>query len=262
MTHICPKCHKVFNRKDNYIRHLKRKNSCEKSVTFQCESCNKTFSTKSNLNRHQAGYCTAQSDTTETVEELKRVIKEKDMEMEIMRLKAEMEKMKGNTAINHGTINNNNNNTQINIQQSVTVQLNAFGKENDEYIVKDDNFLKFALRDKEGGAKRMFTMRHFHPDHPENHNIKMTDYARKKLLIYDGSRWLAKPLHELEAIEGAAAYDIVKKYLESGSINPTEQEINNFIYMFQDREFQRVLAINNYMVSVAAENMDQSKLLE
>ena len=34
VIHVCDKCHKKFNRKDNYVRHLSRKIPCQK-VEFE-----------------------------------------------------------------------------------------------------------------------------------------------------------------------------------------------------------------------------------
>lgn len=247
MTYTCEKCEKVFKKKYNYESHLKRKKPCNQNL--QCSKCKKGFSNKYTLKRHvEHNICGSNSNGDEDT----------DKEIEKLKLQIELAKLQQSNTIN------SHNNT-INIQQTVNYNLNAFGQENNDYIIDDEKFLKFALRDAEAGAKRMFKLRHFHPDYPENHNIKMTDFARKKLLVYDGNKWLSKPMHEIESTEGAAAYEIVKEFLEKKSeegVEISQREIDRFISVFQDREFQKILSEKGYVMSVTAEEMDQSKLLE
>lgn len=68
IQYICPKCHKVFNKKSNYNYHINiRKRSCVPikpcmkeyifKPKFQCSKCNISFSSKSNLNRHIDNSC-------------------------------------------------------------------------------------------------------------------------------------------------------------------------------------------------------------
>lgn len=248
----CEICGIIFNKKAHYIRHKNRKFKCKNPL--QCDSCGKVFSTKSNLNKHIRNVCNKPQSNENDI----------DKQIELAKLQLEISKLQGNTINSHNT-QINDNSMHIHQHQTVQVQLNAFGKENNEYIIRDTNFLDFALRDREAGAKRMFSRRHFDPDHPENHNIKMTDFSRKKLLVYNGSKWLPTPIHEIESIEGRAAYDIMKDFLErkeASGIEIPQQDVDRFIRIFQDREFQEILSRKGYIVSVSTENMDQSKLIE
>ena len=49
MSFSCEKCEKVFYKKYNYLRHIKRKTSCIKPI---CEKCKKTFDRPYLLKRH------------------------------------------------------------------------------------------------------------------------------------------------------------------------------------------------------------------
>ena len=52
----CNKCRKIFNHKNDYRKHLNRKNTCKlltkESYDFTCRECDKTYSSMSCLNRH------------------------------------------------------------------------------------------------------------------------------------------------------------------------------------------------------------------
>ncbi len=61
VIHICQKCKKIFNYKNDLRRHLNRKKPCMiQSIPIQninCPKCGKTYSNKYNLKRHLQQYC-------------------------------------------------------------------------------------------------------------------------------------------------------------------------------------------------------------
>lgn len=51
----CKKCSRIFNRKNDYDRHITKKNPCNKITNlpiYNCETCDKKFTRKDNLTRH------------------------------------------------------------------------------------------------------------------------------------------------------------------------------------------------------------------
>lgn len=117
----CPRCGREFSRKDNLIRHLKKKKECEtkyinidrqsiiqdynkyhnvylssqnksqnmkkiNDMGYECEHCNKTFTKKNNYYRHKKNYC----KVIKTNDNMKRV---KEDYNELM-YKRELEKMR------------------------------------------------------------------------------------------------------------------------------------------------------------------------
>src|SRR5438309_1807067 len=77
--HICPRCHRIFDRKSNYEQHLRRKIPCQladqkpepvislpkipvqltlkEEPKYNCELCGQSFTRISNLKRHQESRC-------------------------------------------------------------------------------------------------------------------------------------------------------------------------------------------------------------
>jgi uncharacterized C2H2 Zn-finger protein len=54
----CKRCHKIFNMKGDYTRHINRKFLCKPVIVekndnqFKCKECNNSYSQKTNLYRH------------------------------------------------------------------------------------------------------------------------------------------------------------------------------------------------------------------
>lgn len=79
---------------------------------------------------------------------------------------------------------NNNNNIQINI--------NAYGKEDMSYIKDHPNFKRFMLKcfsQQHNGLCEYVSKKHFHPDHPENHNIRKLNKKDNFIQVHDGKKW-------------------------------------------------------------------------
>lgn len=66
VNYKCIKCGKLYNNKNDYNRHLKRKTPCvkpqAKQTTVECPKCSKSLSSKSVLNRHLSYYCKRRND--------------------------------------------------------------------------------------------------------------------------------------------------------------------------------------------------------
>ncbi len=64
----CSKCDKEFVYKNDYRRHINRKNPCKKKKSIenlQCDKCNRTYYSIYTLKRHMENSCIDKSDTDE-----------------------------------------------------------------------------------------------------------------------------------------------------------------------------------------------------
>jgi hypothetical protein len=91
-----------------------------------------------------------------------------EMKAQISLLLDQQTSTRGNT-----TTNTNSNNTTIDTQNNITIQINSFGQENTEYI--DDKAILQCIDRVYKSIPALLQKIHFDPQHPENHNIKITN---------------------------------------------------------------------------------------
>ena len=115
------------------------------------------------------------------------------MKAQISLLLDQQASTRGNT-----TTNTNSNNTTIDTQNNITIQINSFGQENTEYI--DDKAILQCIDRVYKSIPALLQKIHFYPQHPENHNIKITN---KKLpyasVMGDNKKW--KTIDRKDAID-------------------------------------------------------------
>ena len=162
---ICHKCNVVFNSPRSLANHQPR---CRGVSANTCEKCNKTFANAQSRLRHtRAEVCVAKNT----------------------QLDKTLSTLPAQTQAQIQTINNNVNNGTVN---NYTINVNTFGNEDTSYVLNSRNPKKLVTR-LLGGAKegmvRLFALKHFHPDHPENHNIRKLDKKDKFIETFDGDEW-------------------------------------------------------------------------
>jgi hypothetical protein len=96
------------------------------------------------------------------------------------------------------TINNNtittttNNNNNINITTN-NITINAFGKENIDYLKDDPRFPTIFARilNKQGAGLCQYMMyKHFNPEHKENHTVRKMVKKDRVIELFDGENWI------------------------------------------------------------------------
>jgi len=188
----CPHCLQIFTRKYSLKRHLE-KNRCPKKICenvsqsediHKCEYCSKNFKNNRNLKRHIDNYC-----KTKNV-----LLSQNTQNNQLHNQSHNTANQSHNTqhinSHNPTTNNTANTNSNNNITQNITI--NSYGKENLDYI--DDNFFKHLLKIPFGGIPKLIRMIHYHPDHPENHNVLLNVSGKQNNLAktWDGDEWFIK----------------------------------------------------------------------
>lgn len=157
MTFKCFRCGFCENRKDNLIRHLKRKKECEPLI--------------SSISR----------------EECIRILKTGEYKDGMEFLLLEMEKLKkslnslsnaGDRCIN--SVGNNNTNNMINIT------INSYEK-TDYTVLKDK--IHTCIKDGKVDEAKLIKLLHFNKDHPENHNVMIENKREKNIKVYNGTEF-------------------------------------------------------------------------
>ena len=161
---------------------------------YTCEFCKKTYSRIDSLNRHKKNYCKEKNKICDQVELLIKemsIMKEeyKNMVEENKKLKKQIENVSTKPNINRGTINNANNQCNIII--------NNFGEEQIKYI--SDKTFKKLLSTPISAIPKLIELKHFNMEHPENHNIRITNIHDKYAKIYKDNKWLTQ--HKKDVIQ-------------------------------------------------------------
>ena len=174
VTFDCTICAMTFARKDNFHRHMEtnkhkdkiKNNENHARNTFSCVNCSKSYLHRSGLSKHRHKCKKKNSVPIEEVEEMKSQF-EKEKEA--------MQKQIEELILSQNNHTNNNFGTQVNIT------INAFGKENIDYITEKQcmKIVNQVFNSIPAAAQIVY----FNPEHPENHNIKIPNKKEPYAMI-------------------------------------------------------------------------------
>jgi hypothetical protein len=193
-------------------------NMSTKNHSYPCDFCELDFSTKPHKRRHELHFC----KENVTIKDLKI----RTLEKEKKKLEKQIIKMMDKV----GTINNTTNNNTNNNTQNIIV-VNNYGKENTDYLTVDK--ITALLNRPFDSVQELIKMLHFNSDHPENHNVKITNKKEPYALVWN------EPIWELRK-KKSVVKDIVDKGLMIDTTNDNMDESNkkytNFHTKFDDYE--------------------------
>jgi hypothetical protein len=272
--HFCSICQKTFKSNQNLEKHIQGENHKKRVANadqmHEC-NCGKSFFHKSNLSRH-ARSCTAiapenssdippvvsvskieqlESTLASQEERLAQYEKEREEMRAQIALLLEAHASEGNTHTSSNQTNNIDNQNNIENQtnnNTINIHINAFGKENTDYL--DDQAIVECIDRIFNSVPAILKRIHFDPDHPENHNIKITN---KKLpyasVMGDNRTW--KTVNKKDAIESMVAkgYNFLdEKYADTKNhlSKRRQQHFEGFQDKFadEDKEMHKQLMTN------------------
>ena len=225
---------------------------------FDCLHCDAKFSTFAHKRRHELHRCknapysekkhnkemmevsvlvaTINNEKNENAvkllkveKEQKKVEKEKNklllkMEKEKKKLEKQIEKLLdkvGNVTTNTNTNSNNN------ITNNIIV--NNYGKENMDYIT--DEYLSKLLQIPYDAIQHLIKNVHFHPKHPENHNLKITNKKLPYAMVWNDTIWETRDKKEVIGDLVDKSYNIIDNHNDVLPCNSDES--NNSYNKFQ-----------------------------
>jgi len=225
-TYHCSSCN-ISCKTSKYLQqHLKCKRHTEKinkqlsTAKYECSVCRKTYSIRQSLHAHTKSKCCAPIITpcNQEILELKQAFEKERQEM-----KTQIAMLLDKHATTTTTTNNNTNNIET---QNITININAFGNENTEYL--DDKAILACIGRVYKSIPSLLEKIHFDPKHPENHNIKITN---KKLpyasVMGNNQKW--KTVDRKDAIESMVlnGYNMLdERYIDNKDKFSTQKQDN------------------------------------
>ena len=154
--------------------------------------------------------------------------------------------------INNGTINA----ASGDINTTNNIQINNYGSENIDYIT--DKVFKKLLAKPMSAITRLIELKHFHPKHPENHNVKITNIHDKYAKIYQDKKWLIK--HKKDVVEdlvenGYADFEEFKDLNEDELAEKIKEKYLLMKKKYQDN-FEKICTKSELSIINESKNVD------
>ena len=193
----CSKCNKLFSYKYNLKKHLEKKIPCtDRYINKTCVKCNKIFATVQTYKHHIDGRCK------------KRIIQEPENDIvstnpAIDKLQKEIEELKNiilDSNLTKGTKNknshnvNNINNISNSNNQTVNITINPVNKPN--YFF-DKEAIKKILNKGFKSVPELIKRLYFDKNHPENHNVFISNKKDWRISYFDGTEWVLCPNNDV-----------------------------------------------------------------
>ena len=176
-----------------------------KNLKYSCDFCDSSFSTKPHKRRHELHFC-------------KENISIKDKKIKTLeKEKKKLEKEIGKLIDKVGNVTNNTNNIIV---------VNNYGKENTDYLTVEK--IKKLLNRPYDSVQELIKMLHFNSEHPENHNIKITNKKEPYALVWNDPIW------ELRKKKSVVKDIVDKGYMMIDTTYDTIDETNNNYINFQN----------------------------
>ena len=186
-TYECDLCSKILSTNYNLKIH---KLKCKGVHSLQCPTCKKEFSTAQTKHYHLKNVkcIPIEIDDEATTSH----VTNNNTNNNTSNVNSNNSTINNNTNNNTNNITNNNTNNNNNntINHTTNIQINAFGSENIDYLIGEHNRLRNILQKKNAFMQRLVEAVHFDENHPENHNIMMTNLQSKHIMIHDGTKFV------------------------------------------------------------------------
>lgn len=182
--HLCTRCGKSFSQKSGLKRHQNRKRPCRQAnqSKYQCMYCGTNFKHYQSRWRHEKN-C-KKKKSSESLDDLIKLVKDQNTLHKEEKATWEKEKKELKSCI-HKILDKLA--TPTNITNNYIVQINNFGNENTSYI--QTKLLQQLLKTPTNAVPELIKQIHFHPDHPENRNIKITNRKERFAHVFKDQEW-------------------------------------------------------------------------
>jgi hypothetical protein len=189
----------------------------QKELNFVCNYCESNFTTYAHKRRHELHRCKENTSIMTN--------KIKTLEREKKKLEKKIEKMLDKTCTINNTTNNNNNTNNI-------IVVNNYGKENTDYLTAEK--IAQLLNRPYDSIQDLIKMLHFNADHPENHNVKITNKKEPFALVWNDPIWELRKKKTVVKDMVDKGYTMID--MTHDDIEKTNKKYVNFQNNFEDDE--------------------------
>ena len=202
-----------------------------------CQYCGKNFKHRQSKYNHEKKFCkeiskkspcsnleivkpNIKEDTSNLLDIIKELCKDKE------KMRKQHEEQIEKLIEKVGDTTNNIENQHINIH------INNYGNENLDYLTPE--YLQTLLNIPYGAIPKLIKHIYFNPDHPENHNIKITNKKLPYAIIFDKEKWVYKDRKEVITGIVDKSYNIIDEHYEDGK-NNLEDIVSTKFKFFQEK---------------------------
>jgi hypothetical protein len=231
----------MFNRLDHYITHKNRKTICNATRSteiptdtnyisidsnYECITCHKTFQDSANLNRHLQ--TKQHKNNHEMVSALKTMML--DFKKEVL---AKIDEVNVNKTTNvdpssFNLVNDNSNNINNNINFHIENL-----KDTKDFLSDDRKY--HLLQRGRMALPYLVEDVNFNPDHPENHNMYISNNKTKVVHIKRNGQWES---HKGREIISEVIYDydyrFFRSFAEGGELEEKYKNASKYYYQYID----------------------------
>jgi hypothetical protein len=144
--------------------------------------------------------------------------------------------------LKQNTIIHDNSNNSI-VQQNIMVSINAYGNENLTHL-KNNDYLK-CFNKGINCLVEYIRLKHYDPNHPENHNVYIPNIQQPYYKCYDGTKFIIQSIDKLvNDIIDTNLIELDDKYkeLKETLFNKAIQRYGKFIEKYDSNERDNILA--------------------
>jgi F0F1-type ATP synthase membrane subunit b/b' len=236
--HYGTKRHK--NREDNKLKY-----------DYVCK-CGKSFTKQPNLSRHRKN-CKIYNaiDSIDMVKPIivhaTKIVEEKDKQIENQQTQINELRKQIALLLENGTNNTTNSNNNIDNATHFNITVNSFGNENTDYLT-DKIICKLIQTAPFTCIPQLIEKIHFDPEHPENHNIKVTNKKLNYAEVVQDNKWITT--NKKKAIDNIIqnSYNLLdEKYTEKkeSMSEKRKDRFENFQDKYENQEDDLMRNIKN-----------------
>ena len=176
-----------------------KNNTNNTNKKWQCAVCNIAFDRRNHLEKHlqtnkhkiRSGKICEEYDKCELIDQLQ-LFKSKcsDLEERMEKLEKQLMNSKNQSNKNSGNTTYINYSNCGNVTNNIIINVNPHGNENWDFL--EQNVVLEIMKGVNTCIPNIVKSLHFHKEHPENQNIRITNKKLSEIKLYNGSKWITK----------------------------------------------------------------------